>query len=455
MARTTASHGAAELPDERPPGPDGLPFLGNTLDLYRDPWAFYDRMAEYGDVVGYSAGGMTFTALLHPDHVERVLLTDHERFGKWGFEDLGGEFAAEGLLLAEGEQWRRQRTLIQEAFTMDRIRAYGDAMGAYAAETVASWDDGEELALNEAFSRLTLRILARSLFDLDLEADARAERVTAFAAAVNERGDVEDLSAFVPLWVPIPSNRRYRRALDAFRAFVDDLIAERRGEAGDREDLLSLLLAAGGDDGGLTETEIRDDMATFLFAGHETTALALTYACMSLATHDDVRRRLDAEHEAVLGGDVPSVADVGRLPVTERVITETLRLYPPAYITFREAREDVGIGGYLVPEGSKLSLPQFHVHRDGRFYDDPEAFRPGRWTDGFEEALHDYAYFPFGGGPRHCIGMRFADLELKTVLPTIAQHVEFELLSDPEPAFSMGATLRPAEDVRVRVHRRD
>ena len=438
------------LPAERPPGPDGVPLLGNTVDLYRDVWGFYDDMAAYGDVVSYSAGTIDFTVLLHPKHIQRVLVTEPEQFGKWGLEELGGEMATEGLVLTEGEQWRRQRDLIQDAFTIDRIQGYGDAIGRLATETVQSWDDGTELRLNEAFSQLTLRILAQSLFDLDIE-DGSGQ-ITAFARAINDRSAVDSISAFIPLWVPTPANRRFKRKTAAFQSFLEDLIERRRNDPESHDDLLSVLLRAGDDESGLSDSEIRDQLMTFLLAGHETTSLALTYACMALASHPGARDRLDAEYESVLGGTVPSFEQTTQLPATERAINETLRLYPPAYITFREARRDLAFDGYLIPEGTKLTLPQFYIHRDGRWWDDPEQFRPERWLDGGDDRP-EYAYFPFGGGPRHCIGMRFAMLELKTILPTVLQSVEFELLSDPTPEFQMGATLRPADPVRVRVHK--
>ena len=443
----------AELPAETPPGPDGLPVIGNAFPLVREPRAFYEEMSEYGDVVSYSVPRLNFCTVLHPELIEHVLMTDHERFGKWGFEDMGGEFAAEGLLMSEGEQWRRQRTTIQNAFTLDRIQGFGETMARCADETVAGWDDGEEVALNQAFSELTLGVLTRSLFDMELGAEA--SMVTEFTEALNRRGNMDGVSTFLPMWIPTPENRRYKRVLSEFRSFVEELIDERRGRVDEYDDLLSLLLTAE-DDGGntMSKTEIRDQMVTFLFAGHDTTSLALTYTCLELAQHDDVRDRLDAEHDAVLGGTAPELTDLDALTYTEQVIQEALRLYPPAFILFRKVHEDVELGGYRIPEGTRLTLPQFHVHTDERWYDDPGTFDPDRWTDDFEDSLPDYAYFPFGGGPRHCIGMRFAMLELKTVLPTIAQQVEFELLSDPDPEFSMGATLQPADDVRVRVHDR-
>ncbi len=436
------------LPAETPPGPDGLPVLGNVRSLVDDPRAFYDEMSGYGDVVSYSVPLMDFCTVLHPDLIERVLVTENDHFEKFGFEDLGGDFMSEGLLLAEGEQWQRQRLAAQEAFTPDRIRTYGDAMGRYADAMVDDWTDGETVQLDRAFSELTLRILSRSLFDLELADDADA--VTRVADAINERGDLDGLSTFVPLWVPTPRNRRFKRAVSAFEPFVDDLIAERRGATGEYDDLLASLMAAD-DVGGLTHEELRDSMATFLFAGHETTSLALTYLVLQVAQHDDVRRRLDAEYDAVLDGRRPTVDDLLELEYTDRVVTETLRLYPPAYILFRTATRDVELGGYRIPEGTNVTLPQFFVHTDERWYDDPETFDPDRWTDELEAERPEYAYFPFGGGPRHCIGMRFAMQELKTVVPTVLQRVEFDLVSDPDPDLDHAVTLQPADPVRARV----
>lgn len=444
---------ADNQPAKTPPGPNGLPVVGNTFSLARDPREFYEEMSEYGDVVSYRLPRMKFCTVLHPNLIERVLMDDYERYTKWGFEDFGGEFAPEGLLLTDGDQWRRQRTTIQNAFTVERIRSYGDTIAQCATEMVTDWDDGEEIALNRAFSRLTLDVLTRSLFDLELSEEA--DLVTEFAETLNDRGSIDGVATFLPMWVPTPENRRYKRVLTEFRSFIQQLIDERRGRADEYNDLLSLLLTAEDDDGNsMSETEIRDQMVTFLFAGHETTSLALTYTFLELAQKQSVRERLDTEYDAVLGDNVPTLTQLDDLTYTEQVIQESLRLYPPAFIMFRKAAEDTELGGYRIPEGTRLTLPQFHVHTDERWYEAPETFNPDRWTEAFQESLPDYAYFPFGGGPRHCIGMRFALLELKLVLPTVARSVEFELLSDPDPELDMATTLRPAEDIRVKVSKR-
>jgi len=440
--------------DEFPPGPSGLPLIGNTHQFVRDPHGFYETLAEYGDVVGYSVAGQEMATLLHPDIVERVLVTDADKYGKWQLQDFGTEFAPNGLLFTEGEQWREQRTTAQPAFQLDRVRAYGDRMTAFARELVAEWADGDPVVANERFSDLTLRILADSLFDIDVDEDGAGEAITRAAGELNWRADSSSATAFIPEWVPTPSNRRFRRAQDDFADAVDGLIAARRADPEGHDDLLAMLMAAGEDGEGMSDEELRDSMLTFLFAGHETTSLALTYTAYLLAEHPEVRERLAAELDEELGGDDPGVLDLPRLDCLDRVCTESLRLYPPAYVIFRETREPVELGGYRIPADTKLTLPQFKIHRDGRWYDDPDSFRPERWTDEFEADLPDYAYFPFGGGPRHCIGMRFARMELKLVLATVLQRVRFEYEADEPPQPTMAASYQPADDVVLRVERR-
>jgi len=447
----SAAHDAPEAP--LPPGPDGLPLLGNTLSIAGNTFGFYEELAEYGDVVTYTVAGKRFVTLLHPDLVERALLSDFESFRKWSGQEFGVDLAPDGLLFADGEQWRRQRVAIQGAFTLDRIETYTDAMVEYAGRTVDSWDDGGTVAVDRAFSRLTLRILARSLFDLDIGDEEGV--VTRTADVLNERADARNLQVFLPQWVPTPLNRRFDRAITDMESLVADLIDERRADPGEYDDLLSLLLTVEDDEGRpLSRAELVDNMVTFLFAGHDTTSLALTYTFLLLSTHPEVREELDREHETVLGGDPPGIDDLDELTYTERVIKESLRRYPPAYVLFRQAAADLEVGGYRIPEGTVVTLPQFRLHADPRYWDDPDEFRPERWTDEMEAALPDYAYFPFGGGPRGCIGMRFAMTELLHLVPTIAQRVDFDLLSDPEPERQASVTLRPAEPVEMRVRKR-
>jgi cytochrome P450 len=445
---------AAVDPEDLPiaPGPDELPLVGSTFAMLRDSIGFLEEASQHGDVVSYRIAGQRFTAVLHPDHVERVLVRDHDRFRRWTGEEWGsafGNYAQEGLVLSHGEQWRRQRQLIQDAFTPDKIESYAADMVAETETTVDGWADGERLDLQSEMSALTLRMLSRSLFDLDI--DERGDAVRRAANALNARAG--SIQGFLPAWIPTPTNRRLHSSMADLESVIDELIAERSPDADERDDLLSLLLAARDDESEATmsQQEIVDQLITFLFAGHETTALALTYALHTLGHHPEHADRLREEVASVTDGDPPGLLDLPAMEDTERVVKETLRLYPPAYALLREAQEDVAVGGYRVPEGTKVSVPQIHIHRDERFYDDPETFRPSRWTDGLKEELPDYAYFPFGGGPRHCIGMRFAMMELKLVLPTIVSAVDLEPVTDYDIDFRPSITLQPAEPVETRV----
>jgi cytochrome P450 len=438
--------------DEEPPGPDGLPLLGNTLALVRDPVGFYDDIAAFeSDVVGYTVAGTRGYVLKHPDHVERVLVENPDRYvkGDVANNSIGSIVEGDGLLLAEGDVWARQRKLLQPAFYRERIEAYADDMTGAAEGVVAGWDDGDVVPVRDEMQALTLEVLADTLFGVDM--DARGAVVGDAAAAILHRFDAASPSAYLPGWVPTPRNLRFRRAVGRLDDVVDDLVAERRGDAAGRDDLLSLLLAAGGDGEGLDDAELRSNMVTFLIAGHETTSLALTYALYLLATHPAEAERLRDELAAFDGAPGPmDLADCDHL---DRVLSEALRLYPPAYTLFREPTEPVTFDGYEVPAGTNLSMPQWVVHRDDRWYDDPDAFRPDRWTGGLEEALPDYAYYPFGGGPRSCIGMRFARMEAKLALATVVPRVDLAPVEADPLDPRMAVTLQPGGPVRMRVER--
>lgn len=450
-----ATEGIAEPTAEKPlpPGPNGLPVLGSAVSLMRDPETFIDELAGYGDVVRYRAGRNRFTALLHPDHIEHVLVANPERFERWALADAGVDIVDEGVLSTGGTQWRRQRQIMQPAFTVDRIGTYAPVMERIAAETAAGWTDGDVIDLSATFRRLSLRILARTLFDLALDPEADEAGLVAITEALEEAtGPSLNLTMMLPDWIDAPAERRLNRAVERYHERLDGMIDERRASGTDGRDLLSILLSAESPDGHrLDEDELRDNLLTFLIAGHETTALALGYTVMCLAEHPDeaagVRRALADLDDSESG--VREDCD----PL-EGAIAESLRLYPPAPVMFRRATAEAEIGGYRIPAGTILTLPIFHVHRDPRFYHRPDTFDPGRWTPSFRKTLPEYAFFPFGGGPRHCIGMRFAMLELRTVLATILPDWEFELLSNPEPDLRRGITLRPDEPIVARVHRR-
>ncbi|WP_158056284.1 cytochrome P450 [Halorussus halophilus] len=450
--RQAASGREAATTDETPPRLAGKPLVGNTFEFIRDPFAFYDRLESYGDAVRYSVGGYDFCTFFEPEYVEAVLVEKSDKFVKAEiFRDSAAGFAEQGLVMTEGEQWRDQRVQMQPAFTLDRIQSYADAMVRYAEQTADEFEDGEVVNVDDAMSELTLQILAKSLFDIDV-AERRAP-VREATAALNERGDASGVSAFLPDWVPTPKNRRFRQGMADFESLVDELLAERRESDGEEyDDLLSLLLDSEGPNGEtMNEREIRDQMITFLFAGHETTSLALTYTWHLLGQNPENAERLRAELDEQLDGS-PSMFDLPNLDYTEQVVKESLRLFPPAYVIFREPTEDVQVGPYTIPEGTALSIPTFKLHWDERWWDDPDEFRPERFAAEDPERP-EYAYFPFGGGPRHCIGMRFAMTELQLTLATLAQRVEFEPVYEGDPELTMAATLRPEEPMEMRVRK--
>ncbi|WP_277553054.1 cytochrome P450 [Halobaculum limi] len=438
-----------------PPGPDGLPAVGTLPWFVRDPFSFYDRVSEYGDVVAFDFGLWENVALFHPDDVRRVLVDDADRFRKSDVQRRSGvDFLENGLLLTEGEEWREQRTQLQPLFYRERIQAFADAMVEEAERLVASWDDGEVIDLVDAYSTLAMRILGRTLFGVDVRDDDGYEVIKSATRSVQARADAGSVSAFLPDWVPTPTNRRFARDTAAFREYVDGLVADRRGaDPGDADDLLTLLVALREDDS-LSEAAVRDQLMTFLFAGHETTSLALAYGTHALARHPSVAAALH-EEVAAAAADGLDAATLRGLDLTDRVVSETLRTHPPAYVTFRQPTEDVVIGGYRVREGTNLSIPIWRLHADPRWWDDPEVFDPDRWTAADPERP-EHAYLPFGAGPRHCIGMRFASLELHAVLAVVFRETAVEPVpaDTGEPSFEAAATLRPSDPLRVRVRTR-
>lgn len=432
--------------------------LGNTHQYIKQPMAFFDELAEYGDVVHCEFPRIDAVAVYHPDYISEVLL-GQGTYERWNFDELkeilNYEVAPQGLTFTRGKEWKQQRHFLQPMFGLNRLRGFSPAMVENTERMVERWDDEEEIALNKEFSQLTLSVLTNSLFDFDL--GERQTVITNAAEALQDFADMEGLGAvdlLLPSWIPTPGQHRYEQAMEAFDETVDDLIAKRRANPGQYDDFLTMMLEKEDDHAySMSDEEIHDHLITFLIAGHETTATALTFTWLLLTSHPEERARLDEEVGTVLDGP-PTPADLDELTVTEQVAKESMRLYPPAFMLFREAVEDTSVGGYDIPAGTKVLLPQYSVHRDERWYDDPESFVPERFREAKNEQRPDFAYFPFGGGPHQCIGMHFAMMELQHIIPIVARRVDFELLSSPDPEIKSELTLQPAKDVRMRVHKR-
>lgn len=439
----------------QPPGPSGLPVLGVAPTYLRDPLSSMERWAaEHGDVVHLQFPGTPTYMVTDPDLIQQVLVTESHRFERGDVaREVFGDLERASLSVVEGEAWRRQRQVIQPAFARERVEGYADTVTRCADDLVEGWDDGDRVLVRESMSEFTLRALCRALFDLDVRS-ADGDAIREAVAALHAKADYASVSAYVPDWVPTPTNRRFARATQALHERVEATMAERRAADDPDDDLLSRLLEAGEATDGLSDEAIRDNVVGLLLAGHDTTAVALTCAWHAIAGHPDVEHRLHEEVDEVLGDDRPAPADLDRLPVVDRVVRETLRLYPPTPAITRQPTADVTLGGYEVPAGATVLLPQWVVHRDDRFFDDPAAFRPSRWTDGLEESLPTYAYFPYGGGPRHCVGMRFAAMELRLALAAMAHRVRLEGVGDEPLSFGLSVSLRPERPVEMTVRER-
>jgi cytochrome P450 len=442
----------------------GLPLLGDLFSFTSDPLGFLQRTpTSYPDLVAIKMLGSLFYQVNHPDLIEQVLVTQNQHFIKdKGLKVAGRPVFGDGLLSSDGDFWLRQRRMAQPAFHRQRIAAYADYMTAYAAETLAGWRDGEERDLYHDMMHLTLRIVAKTLFDV--EANAEVDEIGDCLDAIMWRFDNQSVRAMLEQatgWsVPTPGLKRYHRSVQRLDEIVDNVIAQRRRSHEDKGDLLGMLLAARDDDGnGMSDAQLRDECKTMFLAGHETTALTLSWTWWLLWQNPDAAAKLRAELDTVLQGRVPTLADVPQLPYTDRVIRESMRLMPPAWTIVREAIADVELVNesgvrYPLPKGHDVVISQYAVHRDGRWYPNPDRFDPDRWTPEFTKSLPKYAYFPFGGGPRLCIGQQFAMMEAILILAMIAQRYELELVPgqriEPQPSI----TMRPKYGMKMRVRAR-
>jgi cytochrome P450 len=389
----------------------------------------------------------------HPDLIEDVLVTQARKFAKGRVLKKNKRLFGAGLLTSEGEFWLRQRRLAQPAFHRARIASYAAAMVVAAATHTEAWNDGEPCDLHAEMMRLTLQIVGKTLFGVEVNHEAQ-EVGRALESLMELNSDFRRLM-MVPSWLPTPTNLKAALAVRRLDKIIYRIIAERRALGGDHSDLLSLLLDAQDDDGSrMNDQQLRDEALTLFLAGHETTAVALSWTWWLLARHPEVERGLHEELSSVLAGRNPTLEDLPHLRYTENIVTECLRLYPPAWGMARLAVEDVEVGGYLVRKGCGVSLAQWVVHRDPRWYDSPDLFRPERWQDGLAKRLHRFAYFPFGGGPRRCVGNTFALMETTLVLATIAQRFRFRLMPEHPVVPIPSITLRPRFGIKVWLEKR-
>ena len=420
----------------------------------RDPLAVLTRFArEYGDLMTFRMAGERAFLVNHPDFIRQVLVTDHANFTKSRALERARTLLGNGLLTSEGAVHQRRRRLVQPAFHRARIATYADTMVAQARRASDRWTDGDTIDVSREMMRLTLAIAARSLFDADIE--SKADTIGHALTDVLESFWLTLLPfPKVVAALPLPAVRRSARARAELDGLIYDMVTARRRDRGQRHDVLSTLIESTDDEGrGLTDREIRDEVMTLLLAGHETTANALTWTWYLLSQAPESTARLHDEIDRV--GDPLSVqSPVDAFPFVMRVVTEAMRLYPPVWAVGRRAKQSCEIGGYHIPAGSLIFMSPWVMHRDGRFYGQPEMFLPDRWSPAFVTSLPKHAYFPFGGGPRLCIGESFAWLELVLVVVTIARQWSLQLAPGHPVATQPLITLRARHGMRMHIVKR-
>ena len=418
--------------------------------IRKDPIALLELAARAGDVVALPMPRFPVVLINRPELVWDVLATRNHGFMKGPTMQVAKRLLGESLLTSEGDVHARQRRLIQPVFHHERIETYADAMVALGLRAADRWRSGATLDVHQEMARVTLAIVGRTLFDTDVEAEESREITAALTEVLAQFNRV--FSPFLPITqrLPLPSTRRFQHARQVFDRTIYAMIADRRARGAAGGDLLSLLLRAREAGAGMTDTQVRDEAITLFLAGHETTANALTWTWYLLSQHEQAEAALHSELAEVLGGRAPTVVDVPRLPITEAVLSESMRLYPPAWAIGRRVLVEHRVDGAAIPAGSVVVVSPWLLHRDERWWPQASTFRLDRWS---EEAIAErprHAYIPFGGGPRMCIGEGFARMEAVMLLATIAQRWRLRPESSGEVALQPVVTLRPRGGLPMR-----
>jgi cytochrome P450 len=446
----------ATLPLERAPGPRGAPVFGSLFDAWRNPLKLLSEGArDHGNVVRYRFGAFQYVLVNGVSEIQHVLVKNQKNYIKSRSYQGVKLVLGEGLLTSEGEYWRRQRRLAQPAFHVQRLRGLAGTMARLTGDVIDRWKALPESArtfdIHDAMMRLTFRVVGQTLCSSDVEGDAQAIG-RALTVAVRFANDYVEQLVRLPPWLPLPKNIRFRRALATLDALVYRMIDEHR-HSGDREaDLLAMLMSATDEGGqGMTPKQLRDEVMTLVLAGFETTANALTFTLYLLSQHPDIARRLSEEVAEVLGGRAPTFEDLPRLVLTERILQESMRLYPPAWCFERAALQADEIGGYGIPAGTTIAVCPYVLHRNPSYWDNPDAFDPDRFLAERSTARSRFAYLPFGDGPRICIGKGFAMMEAKIVLAMIAGAFRLDLVTGHRVELDPGITLRPKHGMPMRI----
>jgi cytochrome P450 len=433
----------------RPPGPKPLFIIGNMPLASHDPLSIFEKWArEFGDIFYYRALWIHVYFLNDPELIEAVLVRNYQNFLKDHVVRKSRWFFGDGLLTNEGESWLRQRRLAQPAFHRERIAGYAKIMTDYAERMLTSWTSGETRDIHQEMMQLTLKIVVRALFNVEWEEIGHIS--AAMDVLMRNSVGIRLLLPPAARFLPTPAMIEFRRSVRRLDEIVYRIIDERRRNETDTGDLLSMLMQARDEDGSrMSDKQLRDEVMTFLLAGHETTALAVSWSWHLLAQSPEAEQQLHAELDRVLAGRTPEFSDLRSLSYAERVIKESMRLYPPAWSLARTVVKELEIAGYRIPAGANVVMSTWIMHRDPRYFPHPTKFDPDRWLSEKSQKLPRFAYFPFGGGPRQCIGNSFAMMEATLLLATIAQRFQFRAVPGhlvvPVPSF----TLRPKYGIKM------
>ncbi len=436
---------------KRPPGPRQLPFVGNAIPFMRDRLGFLTDAAEYGPVVSLRLFGRPFYLITHPDLIQQGLMQHSRDTHKGDFVEQLRRLLGEGLVTSEDEFWRKQRKLVAYAFTPSRIRRYADHMVDAADQVVDQWSHNQSVNVHRAMAALTMDVIGRTLFGTDLANDSSGI-LDAWESINDYYVEVLESPLPLPRWWPSRRNLRFRQGVREIDTAIRNIIDERVAHAQDRGDLLSGLLLARDDEGGHMSTQqVRDECITMFIAGHETSGLALVHTLYLLAQHPEVEKRVRHELRRVLGNRRARYEDVAALKYTEQVVKEAMRVLPPVWALVRKLTRDIRLGGFPMPKGSTLLFSQWVTHRDPALFVEPSFFDPERWSSERIHSIPKFAYFPFGAGPRACIGNHFAMMELVLVIATILQRSRLTSIVGHDLRFDPSATLRAERDLYMRV----
>ncbi len=440
-----------------PPGPKGLPVVGSLFDYFRDILGFLTRVsADYGDIVYYKLGSRKMYLLNNPEDIKDVLVTNNRNFEKSRALKRTKIVLGEGLLTNEGEPHLKQRRTIQPVFHHQRIKSYGDVMAEYSSRIGENWQNGSVVNIHKEMMKLTLSIVSKTIFDSDMESESDeigkslTDLVTLFPQMIFPYSEYLDN-------LPLPANKRFFNAKSKLDSIIYKMIEERRANPGEKMDLLSMLLEAQDEEGNgqkMSDLQVRDEAMTLFLAGQESTANSLVWTWYLISQHPQVEKKVHDEIESALQDRLPTLDDLGKLSYTQNVFKEALRLYPPAWALARQVKEDYEVRGYTIPAGADIFISQYVVHRDPRLYREPDRFIPERWESEETKDLPRFAYFPFGGGTRRCIGEPFAWMEGIIIIAAIASKWKMRLVPHqsvvPEPLI----TIRPKYGMKMILERR-